>query len=224
MSHFINIYMKKYCFKCNLHKPLTDFNKCKSNKDGLQRKCRICESENHRRRYADPNLRTEKIKKTCVYNKTRRNNETPEQREYRLNAQKSWYEDHKVNQKEYRQEYMQDKTNRAWALRDTPKYRIAARLRQQTRHAFKKREGRGYLKRHTKELLGVSNWEEAKRYLESLFKDGMNWDNMHLWHIDHIRPISSFDLDDSAQLEECFNIKNLQPLWAIDNIKKSNKY
>jgi hypothetical protein len=49
----------------------------------------------------------------------------------------------------------------------------------------------------------------------------MSWDNWSLkgWHIDHIRPISSFDLSDPAQQKECFHYSNLQPLWAIDNLK-----
>jgi hypothetical protein len=44
------------------------------------------------------------------------------------------------------------------------------------------------------------------------------------WHIDHIRPVSSFDLSDPAQVQECFHFSNLQPLWAIDNIKKSDSW
>ena len=39
-------------------------------------------------------------------------------------------------------------------------------------------------------------------------------------HIDHIKPCASFDLTDPAQQKECFNYKNLQPLWAFDNISK----
>ena len=43
------------------------------------------------------------------------------------------------------------------------------------------------------------------------------------WHIDHIKPCASFDLSDPKQQLKCFNYKNLQPLWAEENIKKSNK-
>jgi hypothetical protein len=43
------------------------------------------------------------------------------------------------------------------------------------------------------------------------------------WHVDHIIPCSSFDLTDSEQQKKCFHYTNLQPLWAIDNLKKSNK-
>ena len=52
----------------------------------------------------------------------------------------------------------------------------------------------------------------------------MNWNNYGEWHIDHIKPCSLFNLELEEEQLECFNYKNLQPLWAIDNIKKGNKY
>lgn len=77
----------------------------------------------------------------------------------------------------------------------------------------------------TIELLGCSK-EELITHLESQFQTGMSWGNWSLngWHIDHIRPVSSFDLSDPAQVKECFHFSNLQPLWAVDNIKKSNSW
>jgi hypothetical protein len=214
--------MKKQCYKCNQYKSFSDFSKCKGNKDGLQRKCKTCEREIHKQRYDNPEMREQKIKKTCECNKIRRNDETEEERKYRLNVQKTWYEKHKKEQSEYRKEYMKDKTNKAWVLRKLPRYIIANRCRAQLRNALC--NAKKYLKSHTKDLLGVSSWEEAKNHIEARFTDGMNWNNMDQWHIDHIKPISLFNLEDPIQLAECFNIKNLQPLWAIDNIKKSNKY
>jgi hypothetical protein len=62
------------------------------------------------------------------------------------------------------------------------------------------------------------------KYIESLFLEDMSWDNYGKWHIDHIRPCSSFDLSDNEQQKICFNYKNLQPLWAEDNLKKSDKW
>ena len=76
----------------------------------------------------------------------------------------------------------------------------------------------------TADLVGCSI-PFLKEYLEKKFKKGMTWKNQgrYGWHIDHIVPCSKFDLSDPHQQKECFNYKNLQPLWAKENILKSNK-
>jgi hypothetical protein len=67
--------------------------------------------------------------------------------------------------------------------------------------------------------------EQLKQYLESKFLLGMTWDNWTTdgWHIDHIKPLASFDLTDKKQFLEACHYTNLQPLWATDNIIKSDK-
>jgi len=52
-------------------------------------------------------------------------------------------------------------------------------------------------------------------------KDGMSWSNWGEWHLDHIKPVSSFDK--SGKICIINSLDNLQPLWAADNLKKSNK-
>jgi len=71
----------------------------------------------------------------------------------------------------------------------------------------------------TIELTGC-NLEQLKKYLESKFEDGMNWDNYGVWHIDHIIPCARFDLSDSGQQKICFHYTNLQPMWGENNLKK----
>ena len=67
--------------------------------------------------------------------------------------------------------------------------------------------------------------DELKSYLEFKFLPDMSWDNygQYGWHIDHIKPLSSFDLTDRKQLLEACHYTNLQPLWAKDNLSKSDK-
>jgi len=81
-------------------------------------------------------------------------------------------------------------------------------------------------KKHTKttELLGCTV-QFLKEYLESMFEEGMTWDNLTHdgWHIDHKIPCASFDLTDIEQQKACFHYTNLQPLWAGDNWKKGCK-
>lgn len=72
------------------------------------------------------------------------------------------------------------------------------------------------------EALGTS-LEEFKSYIEGKFKVGMTWDNwgQHGWHLDHVKPLSSFNLTDEVQFKEASNFKNLQPLWWYENLQKN---
>ncbi len=64
---------------------------------------------------------------------------------------------------------------------------------------------------------------DFKAYLAMLFIDGMSWDNYGLWHIDHIKPLCSFDLRDEDEVKKACHYSNLKPLWAEDNIRKAKE-
>ena len=75
-----------------------------------------------------------------------------------------------------------------------------------------------YTKRSkTYKLLGCT-YKELKLYLESKFDNNMSWDNHGEWHIDHIIPLSS--ANNKEEFEKLWHYKNLQPLWAKDNLEK----
>lgn len=100
--------------------------------------------------------------------------------------------------------------------RDTdPKYRVMMALHCRLYMAVKQHQGK------TMELTGCSK-EELLNHLSSKFTEGMTWENYGKWHIDHIRPCASFNLTDPEEQKICFHWTNLQPLWAIDNIKKGS--
>ena len=98
-----------------------------------------------------------------------------------------------------------------------PAFRLAENLRQRVRAAMK-----GERKSEcTMGLIGCSALE-LRRHIETLWLDGMSWDNygLHGWHVDHIIPCAVFELADPVEQKQCFHHTNLQPLWAEDNLAK----
>lgn len=76
----------------------------------------------------------------------------------------------------------------------------------------------------TMELCGTSV-SGLKIHLESLWRDGMNWNNYGPfgWHVDHKIPCASFDVTKIEELRMCFHYTNLQPLWWYENLSKGSK-
>jgi hypothetical protein len=70
------------------------------------------------------------------------------------------------------------------------------------------------------EYLGCSV-EYFKNFIEKKMTKDMTWDNIHL---DHIKPITKFKLDDEDQFLDCCNYTNFQPLLVKDNLEKNNKW
>lgn len=109
--------------------------------------------------------------------------------------------------------------NRCQRKKTNINFRIICNLRGRIYHAVK------YSSKSQKTitLLGC-NLDELKIHLEKQFKEGMTWDNYgkNGWHIDHIIPCAVFDMSDPIEQKQCFHYSNLQPLWAKDNIIKSD--
>jgi hypothetical protein len=111
----------------------------------------------------------------------------------------------------------------AWQKRQ-PKdsnYYIATKFRSTVVGALKRAKG---VRKNTKtQILLGTDFKTARVYIESLFEPGMTWENHGKWHFDHKQPCASFDLKCPTQQLACCYYKNLQPLWAFDNLKKSDK-
>ena len=185
--------------------------------EGPKKRCDICNKEYRklywRIREAKPD-RKEKNKKR--FQEYRQKN--PEKfKDYAKKHSNKW-------RNENRERYLQKKReNNKLAYRNNLQHKLGNLLRTRIWTALKIQ---GLKKNHsTMEITGCSK-EELIQHLESQFSEGMTWENWSLngWHIDHIRPVSSFDLSDPAQVKECFHYSNLQPLWAIDNLKKSDSW
>jgi hypothetical protein len=126
-----------------------------------------------------------------------------------------YYQKNKRKILDYNESYHQNK------LKSNTQYRLAYILRCRLRTALNKKYKAG----HAVKDLGCSI-TELKIYLESKFQAGMSWENHSQtgWHIDHIKPLSRFDLSDREQFLEACHYSNLQPLWAEDNLSKSDNF
>ncbi len=102
------------------------------------------------------------------------------------------------------------------------KYNVNARISNSLRARFRAALKGNYKVGSAVRDLGCSI-DELKTRLESKFINGMTWTNYGEWHIDHIKPLSKFDLTNREQLLEACHYSNLQPLWAFDNLSKGNK-
>lgn len=133
---------------------------------------------------------------------------TPEQRRVRKNQQRKARQG-KINQRE-RERGKSDM-----------QFCIARRLRAALRDALNRQNASKVFA--ISQSLGCP-FPYFLKYLESKFLPGMHWGNRHLWHVDHRRPLSSFDLTDPVQQLQASHYTNLQPLWARVNQSKGAKY
>ena len=207
--------MKK-CSKCQTIKPLDSFCKDKIRKDGLSNYCKSCNSiqcaqyrESHQ---AQVKARSQAYyqnnkEKIAAYQRTR----LDETREYR----RTYYQQYnqtidKSKRKEYNNAYYhQQKSNPAFKLARNARTRIWIALKGITKTDS------------TMDLIGCTR-AQLMSHIESKFQSGMTWQNYGQWHVDHIKPCASFDLSQPEQQRECFHFSNLQPLWAADNLQKSD--
>lgn len=137
---------------------------------------------------------------------------------------KNNYQKNKAKRKQQIKEW--DKNNlhkrRAWhkaQQESNLNYRIKRAIRARLKTALAK----DYKKESSISYLGC-DLEHFKDYMSNLFTENMSWDNYGEWHIDHIKPLSLFDLSKEEEIKKAQHYTNLQPLWAKDNILKSNHY
>jgi hypothetical protein len=181
----------KFCNSCKKERLINEFCKDKSKRDGLRSQCKKCSLQ-----YAKQYLQNHK-----------------EQKQQYL---KNYYQCKKLLYKQYNQEHREQRNQyQKNKFRTDVSFKIAFCLRIRLNQVLKG----NYKSQSIVELLGCSI-EQLKQHLESKFTNGMSFSNYGLWHIDHIRPCSNFDLSLESEQRKCFHYLNLQPLWAVDNLKK----
>jgi hypothetical protein len=137
-------------------------------------------------------------------------------RDYLNDYHKKWREKNIDKYREYKRKYEKHR-------KDTdPIYKLISNFRTAIYTVLKESNVDKY--GHYFDILQYTPDELINR-LELQFKDDMSWENYGEWHVDHIKPISSFDIKEIGDDEfmKCWSLENLQPLWGDENIRKSNK-
>lgn len=226
---------KKRCSKCKKIKLITKFYQHRGCVDVFVGVCKKCASEKSKKD-RDPIKNRNKVKNWRMANQER-------YKKYHI----QWYMDNKSTQKEKAhkwyisnqkvvktkiKQYRTENINKIRSYQNKYQKRrynsdiqhnITCKLRSRVRAAIKRQYTEKAFK--STELLGCS-FQEFKIYFKSKFTKGMTWKRFMNGeiHIDHIRPCINFNLIDLEQQKECFNYKNLQPLWAFDNNSKGVKF
>lgn len=131
-----------------------------------------------------------------------------------------YYHKHKDKIKKQRKNYSKTSAN---YYRNRRKNDITYRLKKNISNSFRKSLTKnGYSKKsRSYEILGI-DWINFKKYIENQFTDDMSWDNFDQIHIDHKIPIAAANTE--FEVIALNHYTNLQPMWAKDNIEKSDKY
>ena len=219
----------KTCPKCKTEKPVAFFSRNKSQKDGLCQRCKACEKERAKQYNA-----THK-EETKIYNATyrKKNLDICKAAGARWNAANKDFVSKR--NKEYnvknrasikiRKNKNKDKVNARARERTAtdPNFKIRRNLRRRLSLAMAAQMAH---KKPGVALKGLGcSIEFLMGYIENKFLPGMTWSNHGYsgWHIDHITPLSWFDLSNEDQFATACHYTNLQPLWWYDNFEKSNR-
>lgn len=207
----------KICRKCKVDKPIEQFNFDKGKRIAA---CKECKSiENKRWRSQNKSKIQQKNKDLWSIRKSdsnwpKKNKEYYEKnRKALLEQKKEYYKKNKIKILAYHKKYERHQ------LKTNPIFRLRKNVRRRLHLALK-----GAYKPDTTQNIVGCDWDFLKKHLESLFKSGMSWDNYgyYGWHVDHIIPLSEFDLTDPMQFKKAMHYTNLQPLWMEENLAKKN--
>jgi len=232
----------KVCTKCNEEKGFGEFYKAKRGKYGLRSQCKMCCAKNNLPVHTastkvcricneekELSLMAKKanICKSCLRIKKKEHYEANKEeiKQQGIEYREANKEEIKQKKKESYEKNKEEINKKNWQYKkkriaEDPLFKLLEGLRTRIRIAIKSQAGEKAEK--TMELLGCSV-QYVRDHLESQFTEGMTWENYGEWHIDHIRPCASFNLEDPEEQKKCFHWTNLQPLWAADNFAKSDR-
>lgn len=219
----------KICSGCKELKEICFFQKNSNSKDGFRSECKECSKE--RKKLIPKKIINEYHKKYREENRDLLNEK--QRRYYQKNREKELlrnktYRNKKIiistNKKNKTSETWQKKNKVFFYKKRNEKYKndILYKLSLNVRNrlnSFLKLNNISK-KNKTFDIVGCDSLF-LKEYIEHKFVDGMSWDNRHMWHIDHIIPLSSAKTEE--EIYKLCHYTNLQPLWVKENLSKGSK-
>ncbi len=205
----------KICNRCKIQKDIEDFPKLSRSKDGRNKVCKMCKNlENKEYRNKDINRFREYRKDHYQRNITKMRAEKKKYCDLHKEEKSKYDKIYRENNKENIRGYKKNWLNKN---RDNPILKIKRNLRRRIHHVLK-----GELKSDNAFNLIGCNAEFFKKHIESLWTEGMSWNNYSPtgWHIDHKIPCYKFDLSNPEEQKKCFHYTNQRPLWAKDNLSR----
>ena len=203
----------KKCSRCHKEKELSEFGIRILSPDGHQYKCKECRKIDNKI-YYDKNRKEilKQKKKYSTINKERIAQYCKEWQCINKDYCNQYYQDNKEEKIKYQVAYnkLKRETDIQFKLYDNLRCRLRLALKGKNKSL------------NTMFLIGCEI-DYLMFHIQNQFTHGMSWDNYGDWHMDHIKPCSLFDLSKPSEQRKCFNYSNLQPLWAIDNLRKGNK-
>jgi hypothetical protein len=203
-----------------VEKDLSEFVVCRENPNWVMNTCKDCKriKDNEYSRKRNTKDRNKVIARNKKWAEENREYDLERRCEYNREHRQEVYESQKVCRLNKIEQYRKTARDNVRERRHNDlDFRLSCILRGRVVSALR---GRSKSVR-TMEMVGCLI-EELKNHLQSKFTEGMNWVNYGKdgWHIDHIIPCASFDLSKMEEQRKCFHFSNLQPLWAVDNIRK----
>jgi hypothetical protein len=195
----------KRCTNCEAVKDVAEFHAARLGAGGVSAVCKACACDIRRQRYQGVAERQRLLVAAWAANN----------RERKRAANQAW---RLANADRARETGRRSDLKR----RSTPAGIIAHRVSVNVRQCLV-RQGRTKGGK-TFDALGYSP-AELMAHLERQFVKGMSWENMGQWHIDHIIPLASFDMEslESDAFKRAWGLPNLRPMWGADNVRKHAK-
>lgn len=213
-----NLQIKDETQKCNTCATIKNINMFIKNRNI----CKSCNNEKRRTKYIDNEEHRQKLIETAIlFKKRKRAEKTIQREEERIKLEEEIGQENMIckycNKVKLKTRFRYNRLKCADCERDEPLEKFKRIIRTRVYIALHSNK-----EKHTIEYLGCNTTE----YIQWIQYNSENFNIQNHgkeWHIDHVIPLSKFNLDDKDEQMIAFNWRNTTALSAHDNLSKNNK-